>query len=408
MKVSHEEPITRETLRSLAGMEGGPFVSVFHPTVRATFQDQQHRDRLKTMLARSEPLLAARGLKRNEIDRFLAPARDLIRDEGFWRQRLDGLAVYIGHGFLKFYRVPFTLTELVEVSDTPCVRPLLPAAATPGHFYVLGISRNQVRLWRGEREELREIDLERLDVPLSLAEALQFDDFERQLGSHATGRADARLQTHSQAAERAGKHVWYGHGSGEERVKEELQRFFGAVDETVCKLLATERAPLIIAAVSYEADLYRLISRYPWISDVAIEGNPDRIHPTDLHAMAWPIAEPLLDESLHAAVGYAEASSSGRASNDLAEVLRAAHEGRVSVLLVQTGAEVWGTYDPATIRTEIHLDPQPLDADLIDLAARKSLIHGGDAYAIAPGEMPCAGAVAALYRFQETGNVVRP
>lgn len=401
MRTAYEEPITYEMLRSLAKLGDGTVVSVFHSTLRATFHKQQNRDRLKTLLARSEPLLAARGLKRKEIDHLLDPARDLIRDEEFWRHRLDGLAVYVARDFFRFYRVPFALPELVGVSDAPCIRPLLPALAIQGHFYVLAISRNLVRMFRGTHDDLHELDLQSLHVPLNLSEAMRYDqDFERELQSHATGRAEARLQTHSQAEARAGRHVWHGHGSGDEQIKEEVGRFFGAVDDGLDRLLAAERAPLILAAVAYEQDLYRLTSKYPHVAAEGIEGNPDRTTAKVLHANAWPIAWRALEAPVEdAKVAYLEASSAGDASDVLGEILRAAHEGRVSTLLLRAGAETWGSYDFETGQTEAHTEAHPFDADLIDLAVRQALLHRGEAYVIEPEEMPCRGAIAAVYRF---------
>lgn len=133
---------------------------------------------------------------------------------------------------------------------------------------------------------------------------------------------------------------------------------------------------------------------------MGIEGNPDRIPPKDLYARAWPIARRALEAPVEdAKVAYLEASSAGEASDVLGEVLRAAHEGRVSTLLLRAGAETWGSYDSETAQTDTHAEAQPLDADLLDLAARQTLLHGGEAYLIESEEMPCRGAIAAVYRF---------
>lgn len=67
---------------------------------------------------------------------------------------------------------------------------------------------------------------------------MRYDDFARHVQSHATARAEPRLQTHSQAEVRAGRHVWHGHGSGDELVKEQVDRFFAVVDEGIVKLLS--------------------------------------------------------------------------------------------------------------------------------------------------------------------------
>ena len=395
-----KEPINRELLRSLAEFRSDPVVSVFHPTVRATFHEEQNYDRLKTLLARSEPLLAARGLKRDGIDRLLHRARRLIRDEEFWSHRLEGLAVFIAHELVRYYRVPFAVPELVGVSDAPNIRPLLRAAATEGPFYVLAMSRNLVRMLRATRSRFEEIDLVSAGAPSSLSDALRFDDFSRQMQSHATGRADVRLQTHSQAAARAGRHEWHGHGGGSELLKKQVGRFFGAIDERVCKLLAGERAPLVLAAVDYERDLFRRTTKYPNVIGEGIDGNPDRTTLKELHMAAWPIARSALDAPVRAAtVAYLEASSAGDASDDLAEILRAVHVGRVATLLLREGAEEWGTYHPQTSRVETHGVARSLDTDLLDLAARQSLLHGGDAYVVGSERMPCEGSLAALYRY---------
>lgn len=400
IKTATREPITAETLRSLAELEGAPVVSVFLPTVRATFHKQENRDRLKTLLARSEPLLSARGMKRKEIDRILDPARELIDDQEFWSHRLDGLALYAARNFLLLYTTPFPVSELVEVSSAPCIRPLLPALVSEGHFYVLAISRNLTRLLRGTRGEMHEINLSSLGVSLSLREALRFDDLDRQMQSHATGRAEPRLQTHSQSTARAGRHVWHGHGGGEEEVKEQVGRFFQAVDKALCKMLATERAPLVLAAVAYEQDMYRLHSKYAAIAPEGVNGNPDRLSPKDLHEAAWPIARRALEARRDAAtIAYREAPNVGEASDDLGEILRAVYEGRVSVFLVRSGAEAWGVFDSTTFQIEAHTSRQALDVDLLDLCVRQTLLRGGDAYPIDSEQMPGKGAGAAVYRF---------
>ena len=100
-----------------------------------------------------------------------------------------------------------------------------------------------------------------------------------------------------------------------------------------------------------------------------------------------------------AKVAYLEASSAGDASDNFGEVLRAAHEGRVSALLAQDGAEIWGSYDAGAGRVAIHAERKPLDSDLLDLAVRQTILHGGDGYLVAAEEMPCPGALGAVYRF---------
>lgn len=81
------------------------------------------------------------------------------------------------------------------------------------------------------------------------------------------------------------------------------------------------------------------------------------------------------------------------------EAVSAAYHGRVDVLFVAVGVQVWGHFDPDKDRVSVHNSPEPGDEDLLDLTAVQSLIKGGTVYAVAPEEVPDRAALAAVLRY---------
>ena len=60
------------------------------------------------------------------------------------------------------------------VDDRFHVSPLLPLIAGDGHFFVLALSQNQIRLLEGTRDRVEEVELP--GVPLGVRDALQGEE----------------------------------------------------------------------------------------------------------------------------------------------------------------------------------------------------------------------------------------
>ena len=87
------------------------------------------------------------------------------------------------------------------------------------------------------------------------------------------------------------------------------------------------------------------------------------------------------------------------ASNDIAEIVAAAHYKRVATLFVALDIQQWGTFDPQTQIVTLHNECQPGDQDLLDLAAVHTFLNHGAVYVIPPEEMPADAPVAAIFRY---------
>jgi Bacterial archaeo-eukaryotic release factor family 7 len=381
------DPVTQDDIRDLIATRSAPAVSIYQPSHRAGPEAEQNILRYKNLLSDAEAKLAQHGLSNSVKGGILRPARALLDRTEFWRHQLDGLAVFTAPEFFRVLKLPHEAEELVVVGDSPHVTPLLPAM-TQGYFYILAVSMESLRLLRATRHGIEEIDVH--DVPKSLGEATRYDDYQKKnLQRHPTSRAGV-----------GGRTMQHGHGPGDEDLKEEIRRYFQAVDAGVCRLLNLDGAPLVVAAVDYMITMYRHVSGYKNVVGTGIEGSPDQLTPRQLLERARPIVDPIFREPVvRAGDKYGRMSGTGLASCELGEVLRGAHVGRIESLLVPKGERRWGVYLADTDTVETRDEPVPADIDLLDLATRQVLLHGGSVYLVERDEMPCTGPMAAVFRY---------
>lgn len=382
--------LSKRELEELTGKPEGPCVSIFLPTHRAGAETQQDPIRLKNLLGEArERLVETKGLRATEADEVLEPARDLLSDNVFWRYQSDGLALFLSPGAFRSYRLPLDFEELAVVADRYHLKPLLPLLAGDGRFYILALSQNEVRLLGASRYGVDEVELGD-NVPESLADALKFDDPERQLQFH-TGAGGGG------GGGRAA--VFHGHGAEDDQ-KDDILRYFHKIDRGLGEVLKGQEAPLVVAGVDYLLPIYREANTYPGLVEGGITGNPEELSAEQLHERAWEVMEPRFSEARReAAERYADLAGTGRTSTDPREVVPAAYYGRVEALFAASGLRRWGAFDPSTGEADLHDEPEAGDGDLLDFAAVQTILNGGTVYVTDPEEVPAKADVACVFRY---------
>ena len=336
-----------------------------------------------------------RGIGAGEINKFLEPGYNLQALAEFWQKQSDGLAVYISPDDFFYYRVPINFEEYVNVGDAFHFKPILPILEGNGRFFVLALSQNDVRLLEGTRERVREIALE--GIPTSLAEALEFDDPERDLQFHTRTRPRAESGRNA---------IFHGLGSGESDSKNDILRFFHKLDSGVIEHLKEAKAPLVAAGVDFLIPIYREANSYPHMLEKHIEGNPEPLSEAELHKQAWQIVEPIFQAAQEEASGRFQALAArqdGGASQEIAQIVPAAINGRVDTLFVLRNQRVWGRFNPQTQEVSLSDNKDAKAQDLLDLAAVQTLLNQGVVYAVDKEDMPTDGAAAAIFRYEYNG-----
>lgn len=346
-------------------------VSIFLPTHRAGPEQAQDPLRLKNLLAGATAELTSLGLRSPEAEGLLAPAAALLREQVFWADQDNALALFLTEDGMTTYRLPEPVDELVVITDRFHLKPLLRSVAAGVSFYVLVLNRHQARLLRGSRVHVAEIELS--PVPEL-----------RDTGLASPGRATATFS--------------HGHREPGAITKDDVAHFFSAVDDGINRIIPDPPLPLVLAGPAHLLASFRHVSGYPRIVDRDIEGDAGRLSPDQLFAAAWPLIESVLDQDRHTATQLYHERTTPTTSSVPRAVL-AAIGGRIETLFVPLDTEQWGAFAPDRQLVELHEVRQPGDRDLLDTAAINTVLHGGAVFTVGATEVPGDGPLAAILRY---------
>lgn len=383
--------ISKKQFRELAAVEEAFCVSIYLPVHRAGMEVINREDKLffKNQLKNISEELVRHGMLDTEVDLFLQPAWNLYEDPGFWRYQKEGLAVFLAKDLLQYFTLPFEPRPYTYVSHEFYLKPLLPAFAGDGHFYLLGLNLHHVALYEGDRQELKEIYIKE-HTPQRLEEVVGTDYKER------FQHVRTQREGYGYGA------VIHGHGEwkGEFR-KEEILHFFRAIDKSIAPYLAVEHSPLIFAGVDYLFPIYQEANTYPNLLEEHIGLNPEYMDMNALHREAWPNVYDYFDrERVERIEQYGHLIETERTSFAIEEIVPAAVAGRIDALFIDEKTDIWGIYDPGSGRVEVHEGQKPINTELINLAAKEVLINRGRVYVQARETLPQSFSPAnALFRY---------
>lgn len=379
--------ITTEKLQEILEKRSEFCISLFMPTHRAGRETEQGPIRFKNLLADVEERLLAKDLRASKVDEMLSAPRSLLEGTNFWQHQSDGLAVFFTADMFHLYRLPHSFKEMVFVADRFHIKPLLPILNSDGIFHILAISQNKIRLFEGTQHTVDEIDL--AETPETLSESFP-DDWPKQKFQFQT------MGSSGSVGQAGGTHA---HATGS-NIKQRLQKWFRTIDKEVASLLADTRSPLVLAGVDTLFPIYKEVNTYPHLVEDGIAGNPDTMKGMELHPKAWAIVKPFFTKEREAGMGlYRQLAGTGRTTADITEAVLAAYHGRVEVLYVALGVQVWGKFDPEKNEVQIREKPQSGDEDLLDFIAIQTMVKGGAVFAVSPDDVPSKTHVAAVLRY---------
>ncbi|HYQ84063.1 MAG TPA: hypothetical protein VEP28_08690, partial [Rubrobacter sp.] len=308
--------ISQNEIQTLIRKDGGHCVSIYMPTVRVG-DTQQNKIRLKNLLRQAEERLAERGMRESEASELLMPARRLLDDQTWWEHQGEGLAIFLAKDTFETFRVPIGFTEHVSVETRFQLQPLFPLFNGDGHFYVLCLTKRDIRLVSCHRFDCQEVDLG--EMPSSFTEVMG-----------VLTRQESQFQGRSSSNSLARTAIFQGHGGAEDDLKAELLKYFNLVDNNLNRQDIDRQAPFVLAGVEYLLPRFKAATSLPNVLEEGLTGNPEGLSAEELHAAAWEIVEPwFLQDQKRAAERFGELQGTGRASPDIKEILPAALDGRI-------------------------------------------------------------------------------
>jgi hypothetical protein len=384
--------LTKDDLKNLIETRSDHCVSIYLPTHRLGRVIQQDRLRLKNLVNQAEKGLRERGLNQPDSRALLRPARLLLRDSSFWRNRLDGLAIFLSDAFSQVHRLPCTMPEFMTIGARFYIKPLLSILSDEMRFFILTLGRESVQLYEATRWTISELPL--TGIPQGVAEIVQYDETQKQVhsfsGTQAPGGRGDRPA------------VFYGHGDKKTVDKVNLLQYCNQVDSSLGPILRQDNLPLILIGVEYLTSIYRQANTYPHMLADDITGSPERLSSAEIHSLALQVIKPHLIQARRYMVSRYErlvGTRSPQAIDSLLSIVPAAHHGRVETLFLAANSRQWGAYNPQTGAVEQHSSPGIESEELLDLSAVFTLLADGSVLVMKPEEMPAQAPAAAILRF---------
>lgn len=393
--------ITRDELEALLNTKASPAVTLYTPTNLPSLAVRQDAIRLGNQLDEAARKLREMGWRDRECGALLEPARRLLGDDRFWENSTPGLAIFLAPAVEpRIWRLRAPVEQLTVVGTRFLIAPLLPQSEGESTFFVLTITAKAARLYKGDRESLREI--RDTGLPQSVQDTVAArTDYEQTsqsnpMSGHRSGRAGASGMPGSMPADQS-----LG-PSPEEQRKSELLQYLNKLAAAYEKGFGNLSGPVVLAAQPEIAGNFRAQTSagnlWPEILDV----NPGALDVAELHRRAWDLVKAKADGDVAAVIDHFNSlyqDGSPRASTEPAEIVRAARWGKMDTLILAEGEHVWGHFDEQADQVETHKEPAPLDDDLLDLAAQQTLLNGGEVRVVARDHVPGGAAAAAIMRY---------
>lgn len=385
---SRESTHPQNVLGELLAPHQPPCLSLYQPTHRRYPENQQDPIRFRNLVKALAGSLH-QGDSKPHQRALLEPFEALALDVDFWNHTLDGLAVLGCPGLFRTVKLPRPVPALAIVADSFHLKPLLRYLQSTDRYQVLGLSREAVRLFEGDRDSLEEVELAP-GVPRTIGEALgdQLTEPHQTVGSYG-GVGGASNPMH------------HGQGGKKDEVGRDTERFFRAVDKAVLEHHCRPPGlPLMLAALPEYHHLFRQVSHNPALIGEAIEIDPFAVSLEELCSLAWRAIEPRFSAQIAELKGeFEQARAHDTGSDQLAEVARAAMAGRVATLLLDADQRVAGHLDTMTGRLEVARRSDPGAEDLLDDLGELVVAKGGRVLVLPADRMPTRTGLAATYRY---------
>ena len=263
------------------------------------------------------------------------------------------------------------------------IRPLLKELVRDRRFYLLALSQKNTRLLYCTTQTSEE-------VPFPGTTKTNFEEWMNM------AKPDHRLVENAMSMSAQGSArptALAPKGSDAEDKDEYLLHFLKHIAGGLAEVLRGKTEPLVLCAVESNIPLYREVNTYPNLAAEAVHGAPNSLKSGEMHARAMEALGRCYDHKVEEALESWNHKVGGGGSSHVAEVVTAAHDGRVLTLMVSDSKEAKGHFDEGSNKVE------PGDEDLVNDAAVQTVLHAGKVLVVPQNKMPNGSPAAAIFRF---------
>jgi hypothetical protein len=258
----------------------------------------------------------------------------------------------------------------------------------------LCLTRDEVWLFEGSSQQLEKIELAQ-QVPRNQNEALGDELTSGDQQGFPNGFSRSGERGDSMTHEAAG-------GGKQDEINLDRERFFRAVDKAIVEHHSQPSAlPMILVALPENQAVFRAVSHNPQLLAQGINGDPSTLSLEELRVHCSKLMDHSHEDRIVDSLNrYGVAVGQGRAMANLADIAKAAWEGRVALLLVEAERQVPGRLDLEKGRLILDDTGNEQVPDVLDELILAVTRQGGEVVVIPPEHvMPTDTGGAAACRF---------
>lgn len=366
--------------------EEGPLVSLYQPTHRIFPDNKQDVIVYKNLLRTIENSLKLL-VDDSESDELMKPLYEIKDDKEFWNNTYDGLAILVNKKNCIVYKLREPVKELAIVANSYYVKPLIKAFQALEQYQVLGLSRDNFNLYQGNRYGFEELVIDE-DQPRTMEDVLGDQKTESYLSHGSYGGTGAPT-------------MYHGHDDPKQEADKDTEKYFRYVDQFVYEHYSKKaKLPLILIALSQYHSYFRTLSNNPYLIQEGIDKSIESMNLSEIRASVADVIERINKEKYEKnAEAYAQANANSLGASDIAQIAKAAFEGRVKTIMIDEDKIVSGSLDFETGKITFGDIDKPDNNDVINELVQLVLLNGGEVLVLSKDHMPSETGVAAIYRY---------
>jgi hypothetical protein len=373
-----------ETLRDLIQCQESPCVSIYMST-KAVHKGEFKKLEIefKNLLQEVEEKLKNNwDFKQRDVDKFLEDAAALAVNNNFWQEQKEGLAVFIAPDQFEYFKLSVDTYNKSHVSYNFNLKQLIAEFQDNQKYFLLAVSPNHNQLYQASRNNIETVEVE--DLPLNIKEFLNLDD--------------EAAEKHQSINTAGGSAVFHGQGGAADDDNEDLMHYLKEIDRVINLELKEEDSYLVIVADDSIFSLYKNLNSYHNLLDENLSGNSRQMNKRELREKSWEIVASHLHDYLKEVKDrYLELKAGDKTSDNLEDIIEAAHYSKIDTLFLNKEAEKAGVF--VEDENKIKLMGNNKDYDLYNFAAAQTIKNGGAVYSLTKEEMPEDEDILAIYRY---------
>ena len=296
-------------IKDMVKEKGNTCVSIILPT------HSLGQDRQADVKEVQRAILVAKQSGLKEKEKILSGIDDLFDQIDFNRNR-EGIGIFVSSHIKKLVKFPFPVTKKIIVNTLFHLHDLLYLENYGTAYYLLDISKKEIRLFRGIMDHLDEIKDENFPKEI-------IDDYEYTKPSRSSSNAG------------------YAHVKGFEKDKAEVQhirlkKIFDLTDKCLVKYLTSKETPFLLCGPERDISLFRSVTDHLDNIVGSIANNQQRTSMHDMEILSWHQIKSFIDqEKLKLIDEFKEKIGAGLAVYGMEGVWKAAKEGKAFKMLVE-------------------------------------------------------------------------